>query len=46
MVNSMYYASEFINALPKREVPEHTEGYEGFFHLYAIEGKVEETNLQ
>ena len=46
MVNSMYYASEFINALPKNEVPEHTEGYEGFFHLYAIEGKVEETYLQ
>ena len=46
MVNSMYYASEFINALPKKEVPEHTEGYEGFFHLYSVEGKVEETNLQ
>ena len=46
MVNSMYYASEFINALPKKEVPEHTEGYEGFFHLYSVEGKVEETSLQ
>jgi tripeptide aminopeptidase len=46
MVNSMYYATEFINALPKKEVPEHTEGYEGFFHLYSVEGKVEETYLQ
>jgi tripeptide aminopeptidase len=46
MVNAMYYATEFINALPKQEVPELTEGYEGFFHLYSIEGKVEETNLQ
>ncbi|WP_422107888.1 peptidase T [Winogradskyella sp.] len=46
MVNSMYYASEFINALPKEETPERTEGYEGFFHLYHIEGKVEETTLQ
>ena len=46
MVNSMYYATEFINALPKDETPELTEGYEGFFHLYAIEGKVEETKLQ
>lgn len=45
MVNSMYYASEFINALPKNEVPEHTSGYEGFFHLYQIEGKVESTRL-
>ncbi|MEO1031968.1 MAG: peptidase T [Bacteroidota bacterium] len=46
MVNSMYYASEFINALPKEETPERTEGYEGFFHLYHIEGEVEETTLQ
>lgn len=46
MINSMYYATEFINALPKDETPELTEDYEGFFHLYAIEGKVEETRLQ
>lgn len=46
MINSMYYASEFINALPKNETPEQTEGYEGFFHLHTIKGEVEETNLQ
>ncbi|MBC3847901.1 peptidase T [Winogradskyella echinorum] len=46
MVNSMYYASEFINALPRLETPEHTEGYQGFFHLHNISGKVEETTLQ
>lgn len=46
MINSMYYASEFINALPKLEVPEHTTGYEGFFHLHHMDGKVETTNLQ
>ncbi len=46
MINSMYYATEFINNLPKRETPEHTEGYEGFFHLHSIAGKVEETQLQ
>lgn len=46
LINSMYYATEFINALPKLETPEHTEGYEGFFHLYSIDGKVEETSLQ
>ncbi|NRB58679.1 MAG: peptidase T [Winogradskyella sp.] len=46
MINSMYYASEFINALPKDETPEHTEGYEGFFHLHTLEGKVESTTLQ
>ncbi|WP_299118042.1 peptidase T [uncultured Winogradskyella sp.] len=46
MVNSMYYASEFINALPKHETPEHTEGYEGFFHLYSVSGEVESTKLE
>ena len=46
MVNSMYYATEFINALPAMETPELTEKYQGFFHLYSIEGKVEETRLQ
>lgn len=46
MINSMYYATEFINALPRLETPEHTEGYEGFFHLHKIDGKVEETTLQ
>jgi tripeptide aminopeptidase len=46
MVNSMYYATEFINALPHLQTPEHTEGYEGFFHLYSIDGLVEETTLE
>ena len=46
MINSMYFATEFINSLPKNETPEHTEGYQGFFHLYAIKGKVEETILE
>ncbi|NNE31933.1 MAG: peptidase T [Winogradskyella sp.] len=46
LVNSMYYASEYINTLPRLETPEHTEGYEGFFHLHHIEGKVEETILK
>ena len=46
MINAMYYASEFINALPSTETPENTEGYEGFFHLYNIDGKVEQTKLQ
>jgi len=46
MVNSMYIATEFINSLPRLETPEHTEGYEGFFHLYSINGEVEDTVLQ
>lgn len=46
MINSMLIASEFINALPEDEVPEKTSGYQGFFHLHHLEGKVEETILQ
>ncbi len=46
MVNSLLIANEFINKLPKKEVPEHTEGYEGFFHLYDLKGTVEKTELQ
>ncbi|AZJ35900.1 peptidase T [Tenacibaculum singaporense] len=45
MINSMLIASEFINALPEDEVPERTTGYEGFFHLHHMEGKVEQTTL-
>jgi tripeptide aminopeptidase len=41
----MYYASQFIETLPKNETPEKTEGYEGFYHLHCIEGKVENTEL-
>ena len=46
MINSMYIATEFINSLPADETPETTEGREGFFHLYDIEGGVDQTKLQ
>ena len=46
MINSMYIAQEFINSLPRLETPEHTSGYEGFFHLCAIKGEVEKTTLE
>lgn len=46
MINSMLIASDFIAALPKDEVPEKTEGYEGFFHLHNMNGEVEKTELQ
>jgi len=45
MINSMYYATKFIEALPKNETPEQTEGYEGFYHLHSMEGNVEYTLL-
>ncbi|MEM7087247.1 MAG: peptidase T [Bacteroidota bacterium] len=46
MVNSMYIASEFLNALPRMETPEHTEDRQGFFHLHNIQGSVDNTKLQ
>ena len=46
MVNSMLIANEFITTLPAQEVPEKTEGYEGFFHLHDMNGNVEETVLE
>jgi tripeptide aminopeptidase len=46
MVNSMYIATDYINSLPRLETPEHTEDRQGFFHLYSIEGEVDNTKLQ
>lgn len=46
MINSMSIASKFIQGLPKNEVPEMTEGYEGFFHLTNVDGDVEGTELK
>ena len=45
MVNSQYLAMEFQSLLPAHQRPEATEGYEGFFHLTAMEGSVEESRL-
>ena len=45
MVNSMKIAMDFHAELPKEEAPEFTEGYEGFYHLLAMNGDVEQTNL-
>lgn len=43
MINSMRIANSFTSMLPRWETPEHTEGYEGFYHLISIEGNVEKT---
>lgn len=45
MVNSAKIAMELNSKLPANEAPEHTEGYEGFYHLSSIHGDVEETKL-
>lgn len=45
MKNSILIAMELNAMLPKAETPEHTEMYEGFFHLNNVEGCVEKTVL-
>ncbi|MCD8386986.1 MAG: peptidase T [Bacteroidales bacterium] len=45
MINSMRIANQFVIMLPRWETPEHTEGYEGFYHLVGMEGTVEKTTL-
>ncbi|MGB4494495.1 MAG: peptidase T, partial [Limnochordia bacterium] len=45
MKNASLIAMEFDSLLPRVERPEHTEGYEGFYHLIAMEGSVEAASL-
>ncbi len=45
MINSMLVANKFINELPKKEVPEKTKGYEGFYHVTGINGSIEHTEI-
>ncbi len=46
MINASTIAREFAGRLPFDEVPELTEGYEGFFHLTQMKGGVEEATLE
>ncbi len=46
MINSMLIAGEFMSMLPQSETPSTTEGYEGFYHIVALNGGVEQTKLE
>ena len=46
MINAMLLAMELNALLPPHERPEHTTGYEGFYHLVKMEGSVEKAMLQ
>lgn len=43
MINSIRVANRFVSMLPSHETPEHTEGYEGFYHVISFNGTVEQT---
>jgi tripeptide aminopeptidase len=45
MINSLRIATELMNMFPEKEIPENTEGDEGFYHVEYINGNVEETEI-
>lgn len=45
MINSMRIGYQLAVMLPRWETPEHTQEYEGFYHLIGMNGTVEETVL-
>lgn len=45
MKNACRIACEFDGLIPDSETPEHTEGYEGFYHLIEMKGDVERMDL-
>jgi len=46
MINAMMIAMELHSMLPVAERPEYTDGYEGFFLLMRLDGKVENTQMK
>lgn len=46
MVNAIKLGERFDSQLPQDEVPEETEGYEGFFHLMNFNGTTEKAQLK
>ncbi len=45
MINSQHVAMEFNSLLPKKQRPELTENYQGFFHLLSFNGNVDKTEM-
>ncbi|WP_420319942.1 peptidase T [Flagellimonas sp.] len=46
MVNAIGISNEFLSLLPLREVPEHTSGREGFFHVHKLKGEIEAAEIE
>lgn len=45
MVNALGLANRIHALLPAAEVPEQTDGYEGFYHLVSMKGSVEKAEM-
>ena len=46
MRNSLIVAHNLLSMLPANERPEHTEGYDGFYHLLEMNGDTENTHME
>lgn len=46
MINAILLIHEFISLLPPKEVPQHTEAREGFYHIHDIKGEIENAQLE
>ncbi|ASV29114.1 peptidase T [Maribacter cobaltidurans] len=46
MVNALLIANKIISLLPQSEVPEKTEGREGFFHVHHFKGEIEHAEME
>ncbi|WP_308573151.1 peptidase T [uncultured Sanguibacteroides sp.] len=45
MINALQVAADINSLLPAWERPEHTDGYEGFYHLVGLGGSVESATI-
>ena len=46
MVNALLIANKIISELPKHEIPEETDGRDGFFHVHHMEGEIENATVE
>ena len=46
MINAVVVANQIVSFLPPTQRPEHTEKYEGFYHVTSMEGNVSEATIE
>lgn len=46
MINALVVANKLISLIPESQRPEHTQDYEGFFHLISMAGSTDSATVQ
>lgn len=46
MVNAVLIANKIVSEFPKHEIPEETDGRDGFFHVHHINGEIENATVE